>query len=530
MKSISLAVAALSTISAVTAAAVDPIVIKGSKFFYKTNGTEFYMKGVAYQADTSNSTSAATFVDPLADPVGCARDIPLISALGMNTIRVYAVNTTSDHSACMNLLQNAGIYVVADLSEPGLSIDRDSPSWDLDLLNRYTTVVDAMANYTNVLGFFAGNEVTNNATNTDASPFVKAAVRDVKAYIKSKNYRAIPVGYATNDDADIRDNLADYFNCGDASATVDFWGYNIYSWCGQSSLQESGYDVRTEFFANYSVPVFFAEYGCNTVKPRAFTEVGALYGSVMSPVWSGGIVYMYFEEQNQFGLVQIDSSGGATKLVDYTNLQKQLAKAGTPAGVKASTYSPSNTAARSCPAAGAFWAASTALPPSPDKDLCDCMVSSLECVPASGVTAKDYGDLFAQVCGYLGDGGCDGIGGNGTTGSYGSYSVCEASARLGWAFNKYYLSQSSALTACNFDGAANVVASTVSSSCKSKISSAGGAAGTGTTTSGGSSGSHAATSSNAASGYIVPSFSVGLFVSAIAVFVSVFAGAGVILL
>lgn len=219
------------------------------------------MKGVAYQASPTNSTG--TFVDPLADENGCKRDIPLLQELGTNTIRVYAINTTSDHSACMKLLNDAGIYVVSDLSEPTLSINRNSPEWDDKLYARYTAVVDALAPYSNVLGFFAGNEVSNDVNNTNASPFVKAAIRDMKKYIKDKNYRTIPVGYATNDDQKIRSGLADYFDCGTSAESADFWGYNIYSWCGDSSYTLSGYDQRTKEFENYNIPAFFAEYGCN---------------------------------------------------------------------------------------------------------------------------------------------------------------------------------------------------------------------------------------------------------------------------
>jgi hypothetical protein len=242
-------------------------------------------------------------VDPLADKSACKRDVPYLQELGTNTIRVYAIDPKKNHDDCMQLLQDAGIYVVSDLSEPQTSINRDNPQWDDALYARYTSVVDALAGYSNVLGFFAGNEVSNQKNNTAASAYVKAAVRDVKAYIKQKKYRDIPVGYATNDDADIRLDLAKYFNCNSQEEGVDFWGYNIYSWCGDSSYTKSGYDVRTAEFANYSVPAFFAEYGCNQVQPRQFTDVKALYGDTMTKVWSGGIVYMYYQEANDYGML-----------------------------------------------------------------------------------------------------------------------------------------------------------------------------------------------------------------------------------
>ena len=198
------------------------------------------------------------------------------------------------------MLTNAGIYVISDLSEPATSINRDTPEWNEEIYDRYASVIDAFSNYTNTIGFFAGNEVSNAPNNTAASAFVKAAVRDMKAYIVSKKYRPMGVGYASDDD-DTRVELADYFNCGTAAESIDFWGYNIYSWCGQSSYTLSSYQARTEEFSSYNVPAFFAEYGCNKVEPRPFDEVAALFGSNMTSVWSGGIVYMYFQESNDYG-------------------------------------------------------------------------------------------------------------------------------------------------------------------------------------------------------------------------------------
>lgn len=520
--------------SSVAAADLPPIVIKGSHFFYE-NGTEFFIRGVAYQQDVnSNGTTSGTasFTDPLADVAGCKRDIPLLQELGTNVIRVYAINASLDHSVCMGMLQNAGIYLIQDLSNPSSSINRNDPTWNTELFASYAGVIDAIANYTNVLGFFAGNEVSNDVNNTEASAFVKAAVRDTKAYIKTKNYRAIGVGYATNDDANIRLNLAKYFNCGDTASSIDFWGYNIYSWCGSSSFTESGYDQRTLEFQNYSVPAFFAEYGCNTVQPRQFTEVGAIYGPNMTGVWSGGIVYMYFQEANDFGLVSV-TGNTASKLPDFSALSKQLAKA-TPTNTPSASYHVTNTALQACPTVGKDWSAASVLPPIANADLCSCMVSSLSCVANTGLSGNDTGTLFSSVCG-LSNSACAGITANGTTGKYGSYSMCTPYQQLSFAFDQYYQSQNKASTACSFGGKAKVQSSSTSNNCKSLLSQAG-SAGTGTVTtaptgtgsSGGASGT--STKKSAAGAVFIPRFDMGLLHLGAYLLAAGAAGAGMILL
>lgn len=273
------------------------------------------MKGVAYQQDIAaaggTNDENKVYSDPLANQKNCERDVPLLEELGTNTIRTYAIDPSADHSACMKLLEDAGIYVVADLGEPHLSINRDSPSWNSALFTRYQKVVDELAQYPNVIGFLAGNEVSNQKNNTGSSAYVKAAVRDTKKYIKdNKNIsRWLGVGYAANDDKDIRDQLAAYFNCGAADESIDFFGYNIYSWCGDSNMEISGYSKQAKSYEDYSVPVFFAEYGCNKVEGgaagRTFDETEALYSDSMAHVFSGGIVYMYFQEENDFGTSHI---------------------------------------------------------------------------------------------------------------------------------------------------------------------------------------------------------------------------------
>jgi len=65
---------------------------------------------------------------------------------------------------------------------------------------------------------------------TDAAPFVKAAARDTKAYMKSKGGRYVPIGYSAADIASIRPMFQNYLACGPVEDTIDFFAVNIYEW------------------------------------------------------------------------------------------------------------------------------------------------------------------------------------------------------------------------------------------------------------------------------------------------------------
>ena len=152
----------------------------------------------------------------------------------------------------------------------------------------------------------------------------------MKTYIAQHSDRPIPVGYSAADVLDIRTSQFAYLQCainGDKNdmSRSDFFGLNSYSWCGQSSFKTAGYDVLARDFADTTSPVFFSEYGCNNVKPRIFQEVGTLYGPQMT-VFSGGLVYQWTQESNDYGLVQVNPDGSTKLLGDYNTLQKQYNK------------------------------------------------------------------------------------------------------------------------------------------------------------------------------------------------------------
>lgn len=314
------------------AAAILAITTDGNAFFVDGSTERFYIRGVDYQPGGSS-----LLFDPLSDSTTCERDIKVFKDLGINTIRVYSIDNTADHDECMDKLADAGIYLILDVNLPKALIARDDGancSYNTMYLNEVLATVQVMSQYNNTLGFFAGNEVINDADTTAAAPYVKAVVRDIKNFQRNTGLRHVPVGYSAADVEENRMQTAWYFNCGDDDlARVDMFGFNDYSWCGDASFTTSGYDQKVAAFDNYSIPLFFSEFGCNKVKPRPFTEIGTIFSDKMLLVFSGGLVYEYSVEENDYGLVEISSNNKTVETNDdYDNLKSELADTSNPSG------------------------------------------------------------------------------------------------------------------------------------------------------------------------------------------------------
>ncbi|CAN8103721.1 unnamed protein product [Discula destructiva] len=355
--------APLALLGAATTAvtAISAISAYGNKFFYE-NGTQFFIKGVAYQLTSD---------DPLIDAAQCSRDASLMQELGANAIRVYHVDASASHTACMTAFANAGIYLFVDLDSFNSYILPETPYWNETQLASFQAVMDEFVTYDNTLGFFVGNEVIAQAGQSLAAPYIKAAARDLKAYRSSKGYRQIPVGYSAADIAELRPMLQDYLTCGgNASETVDFFSLNSYEWCGESTYEQSGYSNLESMAVNFPVPIFFSETGCNTQGTRTFADQAAIFGDNMVGDWSGSIVYEWIQEENNYGLISygpaVDATATGSGIVagftrtgtpspvtpDFANLQAQWATL-TPTGIHSSDFDTASLSTRDCPASTA---------------------------------------------------------------------------------------------------------------------------------------------------------------------------------
>lgn len=131
--------------------------------------------------------------------------------------------------------------------------------------------------------------VVNTAANSNAAAFVKAATRDVKAYLRSKSYNALTT-YSAVDGGVERTELADYLVCGSTNTSIDIYGLNSYAGCGATSV--SAYSSLNNAFANFPIPAFFSEFGCLNAGTRTWSEVPIIFSNAqMTQIWSGGSAF-----------------------------------------------------------------------------------------------------------------------------------------------------------------------------------------------------------------------------------------------
>ena len=282
--------------------------------------------------------------------------------LNINTVRIYTVDNSQNHDACMSALASAGIYLALDVNTPKYSINQDdpAPSYNAEYLQSVFSTIDAFQTYSNTLLFFSGNEDINSVATTSSAPYVKAVTRDMKNYISSRKYRSIPVGYSAADVDTLIYQTADFMNCGDdAMARSDFFAYNDYSWCDPSSFSGSTWQAKANYFANFSIPLFLSEYGC-VKTTRNFQEISTLYGTQMTPSYSGGLVYEYSKEgtaapADLYGLVEINGNS-VTELTDFGTLASAFKNTPNPTG--SGGYRPSGSPAI-CPTQDSNWNVTT---------------------------------------------------------------------------------------------------------------------------------------------------------------------------
>lgn len=261
---------------------LNPLVIKGYKFFDSVTGEEVIIKGIDYYPRPNQGDLNHNSVDYFTQEHShiWKRDIPFFQELGVNAIRLYAVNHTENHDAFMCALDAAGIYVVVALAHdcPTCAITRDNAvptgqCYPPELKEQGQLVINNFAKYPNTLAFSAGNEVNHFAPIGQPqwnAPCQKKFIRDMRAYLDScsNTLRRVPVGLVAAD-SDREVNTL-YYNCqedsGDPFEYAEWFGLNSYVHCSNVTHYKDavGLQALQKSFEAFhmSIPVLLTEFGC----------------------------------------------------------------------------------------------------------------------------------------------------------------------------------------------------------------------------------------------------------------------------
>jgi hypothetical protein len=311
---------------------LNPLEIKGYKFFDSGTGDEVVIHGIDYYPRPNfgklDHNSLDYYTNKHRDL--WERDIPYFQELGVNAIRLYAVDPSKNHDAFMCALEAAGIYVIVALAHdcPTCAVTRDQAPdcYPPKLKEQGMAVINAFSKYSNTLAFSGGNEVNHYAPGGSPewnAPCQKKFIRDMREYVdscsSSFNMRKIPIGLVSADSD--RDENAMYYNCqgdpDDEYEYAEWYGLNSYVMCDAKAEEYKdapGLRLMQQSFASfhYSIPVLMTEFGCLSEDfpiidgyegQRNFLQAKwMLHEPELREVFAGGFAFEYSMERANAGI------------------------------------------------------------------------------------------------------------------------------------------------------------------------------------------------------------------------------------
>jgi 1,3-beta-glucanosyltransferase GAS1 len=245
------------------------------------------MRAIAYLDYRDDFNGSSSLIDPLEDGTRCARDIPYLQELGINTLYIPYIRLDALHSSCMRRLRSAGIYVLVNLMN-AIEDDVGTDVWSYSQQRRWTGVMGSLASYSNVLGFWF------TVDDVEVLPFAKAAIRDLKEYLRASGNRAIPIGFNKVDYGDFA--LSEFLSCGGQDISADFLFFALRRSCpNKDQRQELRDSLRQLASFQSNLPLFIFSRVCNTTEVAESKILLSAYNGNYTTVHSGAMLFRYFD-------------------------------------------------------------------------------------------------------------------------------------------------------------------------------------------------------------------------------------------
>lgn len=278
------------------------------------DGAPFSMRGVCYQPTPLGSNPQ--FDQPFGDYFTNAysdiyeRDIPLMRAMGANTIRIYGWSDQNNHDAFLDACYNGGvdpIYVLVNRwIDPNTNWSNNSAISGISA--EFTRIEERLGDHPAVVGIALGNEANIQNGNGDNAAFW-GAMNTIAGSIKAVNPdRLVSVA--------ITDAIPQVAAFDDSLTNIDFW-------CLQSYRGITLGNFFNQFAAASDKPLVLSEFGIDnwdSANNEAYPG-GQFVADTVSDLWqeiddnaaiaAGGCVFEFSDEwwKGQGTSTQHDSGG-----------------------------------------------------------------------------------------------------------------------------------------------------------------------------------------------------------------------------